>query len=77
MNLTTDQVLDAALALPENDLVELVEALIVSLEPVDQPPLDDLWRDIVRRWSEELNSGQVSPVPWDQVKRQAREKSRG
>jgi len=77
MNLTTDQVLDAALALPENDRVELVEALIVSLQPGDQPPLDDCWRDLVRRRSAELRSGQVSPVPWDEVKRQAREKSSG
>ena len=77
MNLTTDQLLDAALALPENDRVELVEALITSLQPEEQIPLDDSWREIVRRRSAELHSGKVKPIPWDQVKRKARERTGG
>jgi len=77
VNLTTDQLLNAALALPENDRVELVEALITSLQPEEQIPLDDSWREIVRRRSAELHSGKVKPIPWDQVKRKAREKASG
>jgi putative addiction module component (TIGR02574 family) len=77
VNLTADQVLNAALALPDNDRFELVEALIVSLQAGDRVPLDDSWREIIRRRSADLHSGKVSPVPWEQVKRQAREQANG
>ena len=77
MNLTTEQLLDAALALPENDRLELVDALIVSLQANDHCPLDDSWREIIRRRSAELRSGRVKPVPWEEVKRQVRDKARG
>jgi putative addiction module component (TIGR02574 family) len=72
MNLTANQVLDAALALSDNDRFELVEALIVSLQPGDRAPIDDLWRDVVLRRSAELRSGQVKPVPGEEVKRHAK-----
>jgi putative addiction module component (TIGR02574 family) len=74
---STEQVFDAALALPEGERVELVEALIASLQPDDRPPFDESWREVIRRRSSELRSGQVTPVPWEEVKRQAREKAGG
>ncbi|MGP0066049.1 MAG: addiction module protein [Isosphaeraceae bacterium] len=77
MSTTAEQLLNAALALPEDDRLQLAEALIVSLQPGDQPPFDDSWREVVKRRSAELRSGQVSPIPWDEVKRQAREKAGG
>jgi putative addiction module component (TIGR02574 family) len=77
MDLTTEELLKAALALPANDRLELVDALIVSLQPSDQPPLEASWREVVQRRSAELRSGQVAPISWDEVKRQAREKASG
>jgi putative addiction module component (TIGR02574 family) len=77
MNPTAEQLADAALALPDGDRIELVETLIASLQPVDRLPFDESWREVVRRRSEELRSGQVAPVPWAEVKRQAREKAGG
>jgi len=77
MNPTTEQLVDAALALPDGDRMELVETLIASLQPVDRPLFDESWREIIRRRSAELLSGQVAPVPWAEVKRQAREKAGG
>lgn len=74
---STDQVFEAALALPEGERVELVEALIASLQPADRPPFDESWREVIRRRSNELRSGLVTPVPWEEVKRQAREKAGG
>ena len=44
MTPSVEQVLTAALDLPDDDRLELVEALIVSLQPPDQPPFDDPWR---------------------------------
>jgi putative addiction module component (TIGR02574 family) len=68
---TAEQLLNAALALPEGDRLQLVEALIVSLQPEDKPPFDDSWRDVIERRSAEFKSGQVSPIPWSDVKRSA------
>ena len=77
MNPTAEQVLTAALNLPEDDRLELVEALIVSFQPSDEPPFDDSWREVIRRRSAELSSGRVVPVSWTKVKQQAREAAGG
>jgi putative addiction module component (TIGR02574 family) len=73
MSATAEQLLNAALTLPEDDRLQLVEALIVSLQPEDRPPFDDSWREVVQRRSSELRSGQVSPIPWADVKQRGRE----
>lgn len=72
MNSNIDGVLNNALALPTGDRVELVEAIIASLRPEDRPPFDESWREVIRRRSNELESGQVSGVPWEIVKSKAR-----
>lgn len=77
MDSTVEQVLDAALALPDGDRVELVEALIASFQPEDQPPFHESWREVIQRRSAELRTGQVAPVPWEEVKNRAWEKARG
>ncbi len=77
MNLTTEQLLDAVLALPDDDRLDFVEALIASFQTEDRPPFDESWREVIQRRSAELRSGTVVPVPWEEVKRQAREKAGG
>jgi putative addiction module component (TIGR02574 family) len=77
MNLDSEEVLTAALGLPDQDRLEIVEALITSLQPEDRPPFDESWRAVIERRSSELKSGQVTTVPWAEVKRQAREKAGG
>jgi putative addiction module component (TIGR02574 family) len=77
MHLSTDELMSAALALPDGDRLELVEAIIASLQPQDRPPFDESWREVILRRSAELDSGQVAPVPWSDVKRRAREQSGG
>ena len=77
MNATLENLLHTALTLPDPERVELVEALIASLQPEDRPPFDESWREVIQRRSAELRSGQVIAVPWDEVKRRAREKAGG
>jgi putative addiction module component (TIGR02574 family) len=77
MDSTTQRLFDTVLSLPDGDRLELVEALIASLRPGDQPPFDDAWRAVIQRRSAELRSGEATPVPWEQVKRTAREHSGG
>ena len=73
----TENVFSSALNLPDDERVELIEALIVSLQIDDRPPLSDSWRAIIKRRSAELRSGAVSSVPWSEVKRLARENAGG
>jgi putative addiction module component (TIGR02574 family) len=72
MNSDMDQVLSAALALPNGDRVELVEAILASLQPEDRPPFDESWRPVIERRSQELHSGRVAGIPWEEVKLRAR-----
>ena len=76
MNTSVEQVLDAALALPDGERVEIVEALIASFQPEDRP-FDESWREVIQRRSDELRAGLVTPVPWAEVKNGAREKAGG
>jgi putative addiction module component (TIGR02574 family) len=77
MGLNADQVLTAALALPDAARLELIEALIDSVQPPDGPPFDESWREVIRRRSAELDAGTVATVPWAEVKRRAREAAGG
>jgi putative addiction module component (TIGR02574 family) len=77
MNAAVERLLADALGLPDDDRMELVEALIVSIHSPDSPPFDESWREVVARRSEELTSGRVAPIPWSEVKRQGRELSGG
>jgi putative addiction module component (TIGR02574 family) len=75
MSTTTDQIMDAALGLPETDRVELAEALLASLQPTDRPPFPESWREVIARRAKELRSGRVQAIPWSEVKRRARKRT--
>lgn len=77
MNPANEQLLQAALALPDEDRLEFVEALAASLQPEDRPPFDESWREVIARRSAELKSGHATPVPWSEVRQQARKNLRG
>ena len=73
MNTSTEQLLSAALALPDADRLELVEALAASLQPDDRPAFDDSWHEVIQRRSAELRGGSVTAIPWSEVKSRSRE----
>ena len=63
MSPSSEQLLTAALALPEEDRLKIAEALLGSLQPDNRPPFDDSWREVVQRRTAEIHSGQVAPIP--------------
>lgn len=69
MSRTVAELLDAALVLSEPERAELTELLAASLTA---PPssLHPAWAAEIRRRAAEIDSGQVRPVPWDEVRRQ-------
>jgi putative addiction module component (TIGR02574 family) len=77
MSSDAERVLTAALDLPDDERMELVEALIVSFQTPDQPPFDETWREVIERRSSELETGSVTGMPWAEVKRRAREVTGG
>ncbi len=77
MNSAAEQVLSAALDLPDVDRLEIVEALIGSLQPSDKPPFDETWREVIQRRSLELTTGAVTSIPWSEVRRHTGEVAGG
>jgi putative addiction module component (TIGR02574 family) len=70
MSPATEQILQAALSLPAEERLELIDALLAFQE--EDRPLDEAWMKEVRRRSAELDAGSVTPIPWSEVKKQLR-----
>ena len=61
-------VLTAASDLPVEDKLRLIDALASSV-PDDQPPsLSDEWIAEINRRSDQIDRGEVSTVPWEDVR---------
>jgi putative addiction module component (TIGR02574 family) len=70
-----DQLLQAALRLPDEEQLQLVSALLAAVEERGLRPFDDAWLEEARRRSAEYDAGAVRPVPWAEVKERARQKA--
>ena len=64
---TLDALYQAALALPEEERAELADRLLGSLPPDVSSQLHPAWRDELKRRSAQVDSGEVAPIPWDEV----------
>ena len=73
---TLEQIRKAALALPEEQRVQLVDDLISTFKPETAAPLDDAWLAEVERRSEEFDKGGVATFSWEEVKQRARQRCR-
>ena len=58
------EILEAALKLDESERAQLLEELSASLHGID---LSDEWEVEIRRRIDEVDSGQVQPVPGEAV----------
>ena len=77
MIVTTEQIAAAALALPEEDRLELADRLLESL---DGPPDDDVdraWADEIARRLEEVRSGKVATITWEEARKRIFEDTDG
>lgn len=77
MTRTAKDIVKAAVQLPEDERIQVVEHLLASLEPAAEKDVDAAWTAEVERRSRELKEGTVRPVPWEDVKSQARKRARG
>jgi putative addiction module component (TIGR02574 family) len=60
--------LEAALALPENDRIQLVERLLETFGPETDGVEDAVYVAELRRRSDEINQGNAELVPWSDLK---------
>jgi len=68
----TQELLQKALSLPDNERAELAGSLIASLDTNIDPDVDASWQAEIARRADEVRSGKVSTVPWPQVQKKAR-----
>ncbi|HBI41717.1 MAG TPA: addiction module component, family protein [Planctomycetales bacterium] len=59
----------AALALPEEERVELADRLLGTLSPDVPSQLHPAWRAELKRRSAQIEAGEVAPIPWNEVRR--------
>jgi len=71
MSPTLETLYQAALALPEEQRAELVDRLLDTLPPDVPSQLHPAWRAELKRRSAQVDAGEVTPVPWDEVRRLA------
>jgi len=68
MTKRTEQLLEEALALSDEERAEIAGVLIESLEPPPDMDVEAAWRREVARRVATLDSGAAKTVPWSQVR---------
>jgi putative addiction module component (TIGR02574 family) len=63
------QLLQEALRLPENERGELAAKLIESLDPTTEAAVEAAWSAEIQQRLQELQTGQVQPIPWPEARR--------
>jgi putative addiction module component (TIGR02574 family) len=70
-------IVKAAIQLPENERVLVVEELLARLEPGTDKDVDAAWAAEIERRAREIKAGTVRPLSWKQVRSRARKRARG
>jgi putative addiction module component (TIGR02574 family) len=66
------ELLEKALALPDNERAELAGNLISSLDATVDPEVDAAWQAEVMRRLHEVQSGKVATISWEEVQQKGR-----
>ena len=75
---TYADILSAALTLPPHERTELAEVLLESADGDGQDvPISAAWRDEIARRSAAYVRGELSGIPWNQVRDEIRQKYQG
>ena len=73
MTQAVHQLLQSALALPENEQLQLLSALAAAVEEQGLRPFDDVWLTEIQRRSAEFDAGGVPTYSWAEVRERARQ----
>jgi putative addiction module component (TIGR02574 family) len=72
MSLTLDQITEEAMKLPADSKALLADKLVESLESEDPDEIQRLWSAEAIRRRDEVRSGQVQPIPGEEVLEEVR-----
>jgi len=61
-----------ALALPPEARAALIDSLIGSLDVEVDEDAEEAWREEIYRRLQQIDSGAVKPIPWDDARRRLR-----
>ncbi|MHC4997368.1 MAG: addiction module protein [Planctomycetota bacterium] len=70
--MTTQQLIDQALALPEEERAIIVDSILRSLH-TPNPSIDALWAEEAERRLNDIQSGAVKPLDGEEVLKDIRE----
>lgn len=74
MTRSVAELLEEALRLPEAEREELASRLMDSLEPTaSEAEIEAAWGDEIRRRIEDLETGRVKPIRWEEARRMIEE----
>jgi putative addiction module component (TIGR02574 family) len=76
MSPATEEILQAALALPEQERTELIEALLAAQPNSGELPFDPMWLEEIHRRSAEIDGGGITLTSWAEVKYRVRHRVR-
>lgn len=76
MSQGVQHLLDAALALSDEEQLELVAALTAAVDERGLHSHDPAWLEEIDRRSAEYDAGVVQPIPWAEVQGRARQELR-
>jgi putative addiction module component (TIGR02574 family) len=71
------ELLQKALALPDDERAELAGTLMASLDAIEDPHADAVWQEEIARRAEQVRQGKVSTTPWIEVQQKARNLTNG
>ncbi len=72
-----DELMKQAMALPPEDREILANSLFESLDQTVDEGVEAAWQEEVARRMDDIDSGKVKTVPWEQVRRKGQEILRG
>jgi putative addiction module component (TIGR02574 family) len=72
MSLKVKDLLEQALELPDEDRLQLAEALLSSVGPPDAPPFDPEWFTEAKRRAARIDAGEGKLSSWSEVRERAR-----
>ncbi len=70
MTAEVSELLKKALALPSEARAALAGSLLESLDDTVDGSAEEEWSREIARRIEELDSGKVKPIPWEEARRQ-------
>lgn len=76
MSIPFDDLRTEALRLPEKARAELAKDLLYSLDDSAESGVEEAWEEEAERRYEEIRQGLVTPIPNEQVFREARSRRR-